>query len=395
MDTTAHPAHDRDVRDDPPTGSVTWPSLLRATVLTVALLTAHQVSNADGAASPVAAAKSKIAFIRARTDVRGVRSELYVINADGSGKRKVLETAQYGPTYPYELHELGGIAWSPNGRSIAFVGMSEDRNVDVYVVRTDGRGRQRLTRDPRVDGNPAWAPDGRKIAFTRRGARETFQIYVMNADGSRKRRLTRNGYIHFSVVWSPDGQKMLFERPNRPHTEAEELYIMNADGSGQRRLTRNPARDGGPVWSPDGRQIAFTREWKNGHQEIYVMNADGSGQRSLTPARSTSFYPSWSFDGRKIAFTGGKPLAPPDGIFVMNADGGEQRRLTQHGSHPAWSPDGQMIAFVHDLPASTATSGLVELHVMNADGSGERKLMRNGMRARIPFAWSPAPPKRS
>ena len=65
-----------------------------------------------------------------------------------------------------------------------------------------------------------------------------------------------------------DGQKMLFERPDRPHTEAEELYIMNADGSGQRRLTRNPARDGGPLWSPDGRQIVFTREWKDGHAEI-------------------------------------------------------------------------------------------------------------------------------
>ena len=83
--------------------------------------------------------------------------------------------------------------------------------MDVYVVRADGRGQQRLTSDPAVDGRPAWSPDGRKIAFTRRvyGVDE-WQIYVMNADGSSQRRLTR-GYIHFSVVWSPDGRKMLFE----------------------------------------------------------------------------------------------------------------------------------------------------------------------------------------
>jgi TolB protein len=364
--------------------------------------------------------------------------ELHVINADGSGSWR-LETARLALSgVPYEL-DSSDIAWSPDGRKIAFVGVGDDGNTDVYVVRADGLGKQRLTHHPGVDGNPAWSPDGRTIAFTRR-PREwgagTFRthIYVMNADGSRQRRLTE-GNVHFSVAWSPDGQKMAFERPI---PQAEELYLMNADGGGQRRLTRNPARDKDAYWSPDGRQILFERGGVR--RRIWLMNADSSGQRSLTPgAHVQSSNPAWSPDGRTIALTrnardarahiyvmnadgsegrrltqrGGSPAWSPDGgkiafdggqrprvdrtlprgIFVMSADGGERRRLTQLGGSPAWSPDGKMIAFLRSAAPGTDT----ELVVMTADGSRKRTLMRGdeslpsqGTR----FAWSPTPKRK-
>jgi TolB protein len=426
----------------------TWASglaLLGASVLTGALVVSIDDGSAsDGAVSPASAAPSKIAAIRVSTDGDGSRLELYVINADGSGSWS-LETARLSSpaAAPYELGE--DPAWSPDGRKIAFLGVGDDGNTDVYVVRADGLGQQRLTRHPGVDGNPAWSPDGRKIAFTRRarewGAGKTY-IYVMNADGSGQRRLS-HGHVHFSVAWSPDGRKMLFERPNPRHPHgpvpgetAEDLHVMNADGSGQRNLTRNPARDNAPVWSPDGRRIAFdggrdvwvmnpdgsgqrsltpaahwwsgslawspdgrkiaftrrAREWAAGKAHIYVVNADGSGQRRLTQRGGS---PAWSPDGGKIAFDGGQRFrldrTPPHGIFVVNADGSERRRLTQRGEGPAWSPDGKMIAF--DRPVATGA----ELVVMTGDGSRTGRLMRTegGVLSRVlPFAWSPTLPKR-
>ena len=76
----------------------------------------------------------------------------------------------------------------------------------------------------------------------------------------------------------------------------------------------------------------------------------------------------------------------------MNADGSGQRTLTGNRSSAspgAWSPDGRTIVF------SSGRDGNGEIYAMNADGSGDRSLSRNGVRFIIPFAWSPALPKRS
>jgi Tol biopolymer transport system component len=373
----------------------TWASrlaLLGASVLTGALVVSIDDGSAsDGAVSLASAAPSKIAFIRTSVDPDGEhRFELHVMNADGSGSWR-LETARLTPpAHVYELDTGGGNpgpVWSPDGRKIAFVGMGDDGNVDVYVVGADGLGLQRLTRHPGVDGNPAWSPDGRTIAFTRR-PREwgagTFRthIYVMDADGSRQRRLAE-GNVHFSVAWSPDGEKMLFERPDWrlppgvvPGEFAEELYSMNADGSGQRRLTRSPDRDKDPVWSPDGRRIAFPRG-----RDLWLMNPDGSGQRNLTPAAHLwSGGANWSPDGRKLAFTRRARVwdVGKTHIYVMNADGSERRRLTQRGGGPEWSPDGRMIAFDGPQRYRLDPTPLQGIFVMNADGSERRRLTQSG-----------------
>jgi Tol biopolymer transport system component len=74
---------------------------------------------------------------------------------------------------------------------MAFVS-DRDGNGEIYVMNADGSAQRRLTRNPASDGPPVWSPDGRKIAFVRVTDDLTFgsEIYVMNADGSGQRRLT-------------------------------------------------------------------------------------------------------------------------------------------------------------------------------------------------------------
>jgi Tol biopolymer transport system component len=136
-----------------------------------------------------------IAFMRIVPNARrpkGLRwqTELYVMNIDGTGQRKLTRLSDGD----------GSFSWSPDGQRIAFVS-DRDGNDEVYVINVDGSGLSNLT--PARDGHPKWSADGRTIGFVsnRGGNRD---IYVMNADGGRERNLTRGLHQQvFGIAWSP------------------------------------------------------------------------------------------------------------------------------------------------------------------------------------------------
>lgn len=75
--------------------------------------------------------------------------------------------------------------FSPNGRRIAFTS-NRSQQGEIYVMNADGSGQKRLTRRRGDDWAPRFSPDGRRIAFTQLPG----TIWVMNADGTAVRRLT-------------------------------------------------------------------------------------------------------------------------------------------------------------------------------------------------------------
>ena len=183
----------------------------------------------------------------------------------------------------------GSLAWSPDGRKLAFLndGGCGPILLQPLCRESDGSGLRNLTSKlaaaavvlvtgPASD--PAWSPDGQKLAFVRLNAGLGEPIYVVKADGSGLRNLTPKPVgAYADPAWSPDGRKLAFVSDRDGNSE---VYVMNANGSGQRNLTRNPAYDADPAWSPDGRKIAFVSN-RDGNYGVYVMNADGSGQRRL------------------------------------------------------------------------------------------------------------------
>jgi Tol biopolymer transport system component len=66
-------------------------------------------------------------------------------------------------------------------------------NGEIYVMKADGSGKRNLTRNPAHDGRPSWSPDGRRIAFVSNRDGRRLEAHVMNADGSGQRSLTTRG----------------------------------------------------------------------------------------------------------------------------------------------------------------------------------------------------------
>src|SRR5882672_3821592 len=257
--------------------------------------------------------RGKIAFHSNRNG----NFDIYVMNADGSDQTNVTNTTD---------KEVDPI-WSPNGQQIAFGRCLDDCPVffsEVWVINANGTGLTQLTQGGGFPG--AWSPDGTRIAFV--SARDgDDEVYIMNADGSDVTQITHNDLIRdFPTGWSPDGNQILFQSDRDGNTE---LYVMNVDGSGVTRLTDNPASDEGDRagWSPDGQRIVFSSRRDGGDLDVFVMNADGSGIVQLTQNDGIEDDdPVWSPDGGHIAFHSTRD--GDEEIYVMNADGTGVVQLT-------------------------------------------------------------------
>jgi Tol biopolymer transport system component len=172
---------------------------------------------------------TRIAFASNRSGL----FRIYVMDARGGGLRLVGPRRSGG----------GGSytpAWSPDGRRLAFSSSATTpNNAEIYIVNADGSGLRRLTYtqgdvDTLGDDSwPAWSPDGRRIVFSSNRTGEG-ELWIMNADGSGQTRLA--GLPHrddWAPAWSPDGTRIAFHSLDA--LGRAQLYTVRPTG---RALTR-------------------------------------------------------------------------------------------------------------------------------------------------------------
>jgi WD40 repeat protein len=295
-----------------------------------------------------------------------------MMDSDGTNQLKVLPESDLWQRQP---------AWSPDGRTLAFVADEQNSGRPLWMLRGDATDAKRLAAyaDPfgAASSDPAWSTDGKRVAFIDVGA-----VVTALADGSDRvvvRQQTKPvepapgaspppGDAYHAPAWMPDGRIAVIRHDagqEGPPSDAipegpGSLQAMNADGSayqGILGLELNTLDVRTAVWSPDGKRILLGAEAPTGGAQVWVINSDGTGLRQLTKD-GASISPTWSPDGSSITFASDR-----DGhfeIYRMGSDGSDQARLTTSSESvancgPSWGdPDP---AIRTPLPTPSAQPG--------------------------------------
>jgi len=160
----------------------------------------------------------------------------------------------------------GHPVWSPDGKSIAFIRADLDitsgnTTANIHVIpREGGKLRQVTTAADRVRlDSLAWSPDGRAIAFS--AGDKTLRI--VPAAGGASRILAE--VAGSGLTWSPDGKTLAYVLGGA-------LWRIPAEGGTPTRIeTGLDARLRGPAWSPDGETIAFSATSGGREHELWLM----------------------------------------------------------------------------------------------------------------------------
>jgi Tol biopolymer transport system component len=325
-----------------------------------------------------------LAFLRRSA----TENSIFIVPALGGTERKL------GKTEPSRQGwSQTRLSWAPDGKSLAVADQAspEDR-FSIFLLSVEDGGKQRLTSSPptSADHSPAFSPDGKSVAFIRSSALTSEDIYLISTHGEKLQRVTVDERQILSLAWTADGREIIFSSnrgggyslwrvavpggtPERVAATGQNAYspaisrqgnrlvynvsfldsniwrLDNSNADRQKSATRlisSTLQDHSPQISPDGKRIVFVSD-RSGNAEIWICESDGSHPVQLTFFDGTvAGTPRWSPDGQQIVFDS-RPAGNAD-IYVVSAEGGKPRPVTREPSHEvmaSWSRDGRSLYF--------------------------------------------------
>ena len=229
-------------------------------------------------------------------------------------------------------HKENGIAWAPDGHTLAFLSDAEPTpsQQQVYVIDVDGNGpARRVTSVKGQLDKPLWSPDGKQLAVlfvagSTQGTgalvaykpdsgvvgdvEEEQRIAIVDLNSGAVRDVSPANMFVYDYDWSPDGHSFAAEAVEGSGTNnywIAQLYVVRADTGKATSIWKPPLQIAGPRWSPDGKSIAvihgiMSDEGSTGG-DIYVVPATGGAAKNVTPNLEGSARAlAWRPDGRII-----------------------------------------------------------------------------------------------
>ena len=226
------------------------------------------------------------------------------------------------------LEGIIDVAWSPDGRSVAFIAVEGDRS-NLWVARSDGIEAHRVDLGSELSfALPQWRPpDGNELLLV--GSTSTAEdflpefgyrdlhgfyedptatgsaLYLVRSDGSNLRRITApsgDANDYGVVSWTPDGSRILTQSAI-PTTGYIVARALRPDGTEVRAIAPKTGDETvSPLVSPDGKQVAYVDAVADGPWTIRIEPIDGSDKATEidVPWGGQAATFRWSPDGEQL-----------------------------------------------------------------------------------------------
>jgi dipeptidyl aminopeptidase/acylaminoacyl peptidase len=290
-----------------------------------------------------------------------VVSDVYPDCADEACNKRRSEEAEKNPVQVHHLTRLlyrHWDEWREDVRHHIFVvDIESKRAIDVTPGDFDSPPGQQ------EDGAVAFSPDGREIAFASNregGDREAWttnhDIWVVPVSGGAVKKITTNPASDLQPVFAPDGRTLFVRAQRRAGFESDRWYLDAYDRATGTKRTVFTSPDISPTdysLSADGSTIWFTAA-QEGHDALFtVPSAGGVPSRVGGNAGSVSA----PRTARSFAICLSSSLTAPAEIVRVSADGKSNIVLTHENA--AWLKDVSFAA-PESLTATSPTGQKVQ-----------------------------------
>ena len=238
---------------------------------------------------------SQVAYARRSMDIMTDQpvSNIWIIDTDGGNHRPLLSGER----------SFSGHTWSPQGDRLAYVTNVAGRGPQVHMMWMDSGRSGALTNLRHAPGNLAWSPDGKWIAFT---------MFVSRAGSA----LATPPAKPEGAEWAPPVvvvESLQYRGDGAGYLETgnTHIFVLSADGGTPRKVSSGDFDHGGRLaWTPDGKSIVFAANRQDDwifdpmEAELWSLDVANGKMTQLTDRNGPDFAPTISPDGSKIAYLG-------------------------------------------------------------------------------------------
>ncbi len=236
------------------------------------------------------------------------------------------------------LRDIGAVAVSADGRSVAFTVTGADLDSDVFLSelflwRRSSGARPVAPGFSDIDA-PRWSPDGQRLAFQSADSAGSGLrgIWVLpGTGGGRPYQLAVSQADVVSYAWA--SATAIYAVVRIPTPQSSEIWKFDVTGGAGERIWQTDRLIGEIDVSPDGKKIVYSiaAAPTDADYDLVTLDLGSLSTQRISSRPGPKLSPTWSPDGRMIVFRGPRDPSVPHSqtaLYRVPAQGGTPVDLT-------------------------------------------------------------------